>query len=201
VAGITTAASILVSTFGAYALSRYQFRYKTLYDRSLLLVYMLPSVAIAIPMFMIIRSYGLLDTHSALILSYTTSTLPFSIWMLRGYFQSVPYSLEEAAMIDGASRLQALFRVVLPVSLPGIAAVAAFAFILAWNEFLFASTFIQSSHKYTLAVGLRTFQQQFDVEFDLLMAASTISSIPIVVMFGFAQRFLVEGLTAGANKG
>ncbi len=201
VSTVSTLFCIALSCLSGYALSRFKFRWKKLYDRGLLLVYMFPTVVVAIPLFIAMRTYGLLDTYFSLIVAYTTFSLPFCIWMLRSFFDGVPTDLEEAAMIDGCSRLQILCRIVLPVALPGIAAVAIFTFLNAWKEFLFAQTFIQSSGKFTIPVGLRMFQQQYDARFDLIMSATTISTIPIVVFFFFMERFLVEGLTAGATKG
>ncbi len=201
VSSVSTGVSILLSCLSGYALSRLKFGWKRLYDRGLLLVYMFPTVVVAIPLFITMRSYHLLDTYLSLIVAYTTFSLPFCVWMLRSFFDGIPIELEEAGLVDGCTRVQILLRIILPVALPGIAAVAIFTFLNAWKEFLFAQTFIQSADKFTVSVGLRTFQQQYDVKFNLLMAATTISSVPIVVLFFFMERFLVEGLTAGATKG
>jgi ABC-type glycerol-3-phosphate transport system permease component len=147
------------------------------------------------------RKLGIINTHWALYLAYTSFVVPFSVWMLTNYFKAMPRELEEAAMIDGCSRLRSLVLVTLPLSAPGIAATSINAFILAWNEFLFAQTFIDSSSLRTLPIGLKTFMNQHDTEWNLLMAGAVISTIPVVLLFIFLQKQLVAGLTSGAVKG
>jgi len=192
---------LIISSHGAYALSRFKFKGKNILASGILFVHMLPAVAIAIPLFKMIKFYHLLDTYFSLIICYTTFSLPFGTWMLKGFFDSIPTELEEAAMIDGCSRMQSFYKILIPLTFPGIAAVTIYAFLLAWSEYLYASIFMQSASMYTLSVGLRTFERQYTADFGLLMAAATIMSIPVFFFFIFVEKFLVQGLTAGAVKG
>ncbi len=201
IATIATLGSVVVSIYGAYAMSRFAFRGKYGYGLVLLVTQMLPGALLVIPLFMMIRRVGLFNTHTALVIAYMTFSLPFCIWMMRGYFDSIPAELEEAAMIDGASRLGALHTIVLPVSGPGIAAVAMFAFIRAWNDLIFALVLLQNRHLMTLPVGLASFMEEFSFRWDLLMAGSALTTVPMLIFFIFMQRFIVQGLTAGALKG
>lgn len=201
IAVIVTASSIAVSMYAAYAFSRYRFRGRESFGVVLLTTQMFPGILLILPLFLIVKSIGLFNTHAALILAYLAFSLPFSIWTLRGFFDAIPRELEEAATIDGASRLGAFHRIVLPISGPGIAAVGMFAFIRSWNEFLFALVLLQSKELSTLPLGLATFMEEFSFRWDLLMAGSTITTIPVLFFFLFMQRFIVQGLTAGAVKG
>jgi multiple sugar transport system permease protein len=201
IATITTVGSILLSIYGAYAMSRFAFRGKYGYGLAMLVTQMFPGALLVIPIFMIIRRVGLFNTHAALIIAYMTFSLPFCTWMLRGFFDSIPAELEEAAMIDGTSRLGALHAIVLPISGPGIAAVAMFAFIRSWNDLLFALVLIQSRNLLTLPTGLASFMEEFTFRWDLLMAGSALTTVPMLFFFIFMQRFIVQGLTAGALKG
>ena len=203
ISSITTALAILVCTFGAYSLARLRFPGSNYIGRVALLTYTVPSVLLLIPLFKIIVAVGINDTLTSLILTYTTFAIPFSLWMLRAFFQSLPPELEDAAMVDGAGRVGALFRVILPLSMPGIAATALFAFILAWNEFLFALIFTSSEHVRTLPIGvaLTMTREQTAVDWATAMAASTISSLPIFIVVLLGQRGFVRGLSAGGVKG
>lgn len=201
VAVTTTLIVVAISVLAGYALSRFRFRGRDFFGQAILVVEMLPGVLLVIPLFMIFKNLRLVDTRLSLIIAYTTFSLPFSIWMLRGYFDSIPAALEEAAMIDGCSRMGALWRVIIPVMGPGIAAVAINSFLLSWNEFLFALTLIQTDSLRTLPVGITTFMQQHYNRWDLLFAASTLASIPVLVLFFLLQKHMVRGLTAGAVKG
>jgi multiple sugar transport system permease protein len=201
IAVIVTAGSIAVSMYAAYAFSRYRFRGRGSYGSVLLTTQMFPGILIVLPLFLIVKALHLFDTHLALIVAYLAFSLPFSIWTLRGFFDAIPRELEEAATIDGASRIVAFHRIVLPISGPGIAAVGMFAFIRSWNEFLFALVLIQSQGLSTLPLGLATFMESYSFRWDLLMAGSTITTIPVLFFFLFMQRFIVQGLTAGAVKG
>ena len=201
IAVIVTAGSIAVSMYAAYAFSRYRFRGRGSYGSVLLTTQMFPGILIVLPLFLIVKALHLFDTHLALIVAYLAFSLPFSIWTLRGFFDAIPRELEEAATIDGASRIVAFHRIVLPISGPGIAAVGMFAFIRSWNEFLFALVLIQSQGLSTLPLGLATFMESYSFRWDLLMAGSTITTVPVLFFFLFMQRFIVQGLTAGAVKG
>jgi multiple sugar transport system permease protein len=200
-----TVLSVTIAIFAAYAISRYRFRGRQAFTLTVLATQMFPGILFLLPLFVIFvnieKSFGiaLYGTYPGLIITYLTFSLPFSIWMLVGYFNSIPPALEEAAMVDGATPLGALFRVLIPVSLPGIVAVAIFAFITAWGEVLFASVLTTDSTR-TLAIGLRNYASQSNVYWNQLMAASIVVSLPVVVAFLAAQRYIVGGLTAGGVK-
>lgn len=200
-----TVLSVIVAIFAAYAISRYRFRGRQAFTLTVLATQMFPGILFLLPLFVIFvnleRATGitLYGTYLGLIITYLTFSLPFSIWMLVGYFNSIPRELEEAAMVDGATPIGALLRILIPVSLPGIVAVAIFAFITAWGEVLFASVLTTDSTR-TLAIGLRNYASQSNVYWNQLMAASIVVSLPIVVAFLALQRFIVRGLTAGGVK-
>jgi ABC-type glycerol-3-phosphate transport system permease component len=162
---------------------------------------MFPVATIIIPIFKIVRDLDLLNTYIALITAYLTITLPVSIWMLMGFVGSIPRDLEEAAMIDGATRLQAFIRVVIPLARPGIIATAVWIIVVTWQEFIFALAFTQTRDMRTVSVGMSDFVGQYGIRYGELMASSVMISIPIIVVFFFLQRYFVAGLTAGATKG
>jgi len=201
VAAVTTALSVGVSIYASYAIARINFRGRFAFGMLLLVTQMFPHIMLVLPLFMIIKNLGLFNTHAALIIAYTAFSLPFSIWMLRSFFAAIPAELEDAAAIDGASLLGTLHRVILPLAGPGIAAVAMYTFIQAWNEFLFALVFLQSQSLRTLPLGLASFQEEYSFRWDLLMAGSTIVSLPVLAFFLLMQRFIVQGLLGGAVKG
>lgn len=197
----TTAGSVIVGSLAAYAMARFRFPLRTVFLVLVLAVQMFPLVVLIIPLFIIMRNLHLLDTHAGLIVAYTTFTLPFGVWMLKGFFDSLPASLEEAAMIDGCSRMSAFVRVVLPVCAPGVAASSIYAFIGAWNEFMFAMTFTTKESMRTLPLGLQAFFGQFTVEWGPVMAASVVFTLPVLVFFLLVQKRLTTGLVKGAVKG
>jgi multiple sugar transport system permease protein len=205
---VSTCATVLsvgVAIFAAYAISRYRFRGRSLFSLTVLSTQMFPGILFLLPLFVIFiniqRSFGVkLDgSYLGLIITYLTFSLPFSIWMLVGYFNSIPRELEEAALVDGATPIGALFRILIPVCLPGIVAVAIFAFITSWGEVLFASVLTSDSTR-TLAVGLRNYASQSNVYYNQLMAAAIVVSAPVVIAFLALQRYIVRGLTAGAGR-
>ncbi len=200
VAIITTILSLTVSMLAAYSFSR--FRYK---GRKVLMVLfltnnMFPTVLLLIPLFTIMRSINLLYTPSALVLSYTTFTIPFSVWLLNGYLNDLPMSLEEAAMVDGANRAQAFMRIIMPVLIPCLLATGVYIFMQSWNEYTFAVLFTNDRNR-TVPVALKSLIGQFGVQWELLTAGGIITVIPVCFMFFFAQKRLVAGLTSGAVKG
>ncbi|HYH04048.1 MAG TPA: carbohydrate ABC transporter permease, partial [Bacillota bacterium] len=168
---------------------------------SILGVQMFPSVVLIIPLFIVMRKMQLLNNHLSLIISYTTFTLPLCIWILKGFFDEIPRELEEAALIDGCSTGTAFFRVILPLTLPGIVATGIYAFVGAWNEFVFAMTFINMDELNTMPVGLTTFFGQFTVEWNQLMAASVLFTLPSLLFFMLSRKYLAQGLVSGAVKG
>ena len=198
---LSTGLSLLVGTFGAFALARFSFHGKELFGGSVLLAYMFPSALLAIPLVLLFARVGLSNSHLGLTLSYMTFAVPFIMWVLRGFFQAIPRDYEEAAMIDGASRFGALVRVVLPQAMPGIIATGIFAFIFAWNEYLFALLLISDESLRTLPPGLMRFLSASDVNWGLMMAASVLVTLPMAIVFGFVQRHLITGIGAGGVKG
>jgi ABC-type glycerol-3-phosphate transport system permease component len=196
-----TVLSIVVGSLAGYAMSRWRFRGKGLYGNSLLAVQMFPGVMLAIPMYLLLTRFGLIDTLWALLVTYLTFALAFSVWMLKGYFDGIPREIEEAALVDGLTRLGALRHVILPLAGPGIVTVAVNAFLLSWNEFFFAYVFLATSDKFTLSLGLYSFIQQFTTQWGNIMAAGVLSTIPVLVFFFMLQKSLTRGLVAGATKG
>ena len=201
VAGLATLASLVVSVPAGYVLARFTSYALRKFGESLLAMQMFPGVLLALPLFLTLKALGLLDTYWGLVVAHTTFALPFCVWMLQSYFLAIPLELEEAAMIDGCSRFQALSRVVFPLSGPGVAGVALFSFMFSWKEYLFALILVQSRELRTVSVGVALFMQQFGVDWGSLMAAATMATLPILLVFAFLQRFIVHGLTAGAVRG
>lgn len=205
VAGAATVLSVTIAVLAAYAVSRYRFRGKRVFTVTVLSTQMFPGILFLLPLFLIFVNIGnstgvaLYGSRGGLILTYLTFSLPFSIWMLIGYFDSIPKDLDEAAMVDGCGPFGALFRVVVPAAVPGIVAVSVYAFMTAWGEVLFASV-ITNDETRTLAVGLQGYATQNDVYWNQIMAASLVVSVPVVAGFLLLQRYLVAGLTAGAVK-
>ncbi|GAA0584301.1 carbohydrate ABC transporter permease [Streptomyces crystallinus] len=205
VAGSATVLSVVVAILAAYAVSRYRFRGKRVFTVTVLSTQMFPGILFLLPLFLIFVNVGnttgvaLYGSRGGLVLTYLTFSLPFSIWMLIGYFDSVPRDLDEAALVDGCGPLGALVRVVVPAAVPGIVAVAVYAFMTAWGEVLFASVMTDDTTR-TLAVGLQGYATQNDVYWNQVMAASLVVSVPVVAGFLLLQRYLVAGLTAGAVK-
>lgn len=200
VAAVTTLVTLFVSTLAAYAFTRFDFRGRKPLMVMFLTNNMFPTVLLMIPLYIIMRRISLLYTPWALVLSYTTFTIPFTVWLLNGYLNDVPLDLEEAAQVDGANRLQAFVRVVLPILAPCIVAAGVYVFMQSWNEYTFASLFTNSGNR-TIPVALKSLVGNLGVQWDLITSGGVITIIPVCVMFFFAQRRLVEGLTAGAVKG
>lgn len=201
VALITTALSLFVGILAAYAIVRLDFRGKSLIARGLIFSYLVPPVLLFIPLFELIFRLNLLNTREGLILAYLTFTVPFTTWLLMGYFRTVPVALEEAALVDGCTRLTALYRIILPLSTPAIVVTALFSFTLSWNEFLFALTFTSNPVSQTVTVGLTSTVAEDVFFWGVMMAASFLIAIPPVALYLLGQRWVVRGLTAGAVKG
>lgn len=190
-----------VSALAGYVLSRLRNVVTASFTALLLALQMLPLILVLVPTFIIYRNLGLNDTLWGLILNYTASNLAFSIWMLKGFFDAIPQELEQAAMIDGSSRFKAFLRVILPISAPGLSTVAIFTFVRCWNEYMVARVLIQSDRNKTINLGLQQFVAQYSVDWALLSAAAVIATIPTILFLIFAQKYLIQGLTAGAVKG
>ena len=194
--------SIVVGAFASAALSRFHFRGRRTIMVLILAVQMLPGTALLIPTFLVFNSLNLLGTYFGLILAYVASVLPFSIWVMRGFFVTIPYEIEEAAMVDGAGTWRILRSILFPLVIPGVIATSIFAFITAWNEYLVAYTFMKDQSMYTLPIWLASFSNpQTGTDFGGQMAASVLFSLPVVVFFLLIQRKLVAGMSAGAVKG
>ncbi|MEV6912221.1 carbohydrate ABC transporter permease [Amycolatopsis sp. NPDC051071] len=205
ISGSAAVLSVLIAIFAAYALSRCRFRGKNFFKMTVLSTQMFPGILFLLPLFLIFVNIGnttgivLYGSRLGLIITYLTFSLPFAIWMLAGYIDSIPKELDEAAMVDGTGPIGALIRVVIPAAMPGIVAVGIYSFMTAWGEVLFASVMTDSGTR-TLAVGLQEYSTQVQVYWNQVMAASLIVSVPVVAGFLLLQRYLVAGLTAGAVK-
>lgn len=198
----TTALVIVIAVAGAYGLVRFRFPGRSVVAHLVLFTYMLPAVVLLLPLYLTISRLGLANSLLGLVVAYTTFALPFALWLMRSFIAGIPIELEQAAMIDGASRLEAFIEVVLPQALPGIISTALFSFILSWNEYLYALVFINVDDRKTLPPGVLTMlNQNQNVEWALLMAASVLMALPVLVCFGFLQKHLTRGFGAGSVKG
>ena len=197
----TIVISIGVGLLAAYSFSRFKIHGFRLLLVAIILAQMFPMATMIIPIFKIVRNWGLLNTYPALIGAYLTITLPVSIWMLLGFIRNIPPDLEESALIEGATRLQAFLRIVVPLARPGIVATAVWIAIVTWQEFMFALAFTQTRDMRTVSVGMSDFIGQYGIRYGELMASSVMVSVPVIVVFFFLQRYFVAGLTAGATKG
>ncbi len=196
----TTVLGVIVAVPAAYAFSRFRFPGRNMLFYSVLLRNMFPAVVFLMPLFILMRWLGLVNTQWSLILTYLTFGLPLSIWLLKGFYDNIPVQLEQAARIDGATRFQAFLLIVMPLSSPGIIATAIYSFIMAWNEYVYALTFINDKTRLTLPIGLQRFFTEYAANWPGLMAASFIMSVPVVVLFLFLQKYFVRALTEGAVK-
>lgn len=201
VAGSATLLTIIVATLAGYAITRYRFPGRETIAGGMLLTYMFAPIMIIVPFFILMRGIGLTDSHLGLVLSYTTFALPFSMWLLRSFFQSIPIDLEHAAMTDGASRPQAVWYVIVPLALPGVIAVSIFTFIVAWNDYIFTFILITSDDLKTLPVGLFDIYTSSVTDWGMITAAGVVITLPALVFFVFVQRYLISGWGAGGVKG
>ncbi len=200
VASSTTVLGITVAALAGYALARFQLPLRRYLLILVLSVQMFPLIALIIPLFVVMRTLNLLDTYAGLILAYLSFTIPLAVWMLRGFFRSIPPDLEDAAMVDGATRMGAMVRIVLPLAGPGIAAASIYSFISAWNEFLFALTFITEEQMRTLPVMLQSFVGRTQSDWGAIMAASVLFTLPVIAFFLFVHRRLTQGMVQGGLK-
>ncbi len=201
VALATTAVGVVLSCTAAYALSRFRFPGRKTGLTMFLVVQMFPATLLLLPLYVILNKLGLLNSIVGLVLVYSTTAIPFCVWTLKGYFDSLPRELEEAARIDGASPWMIFRKIMLPLARPGIAVTALFSFMTAWNEFIMASTFMTNQTRYTLPVLIQSSVTEFSADWGLFAAGAVVTSIPVMVAFYVLQRALVGGLTAGAVKG
>ncbi|MFI6600026.1 carbohydrate ABC transporter permease [Nonomuraea sp. NPDC050536] len=200
VALVTTLLALFVAILAGYALARFSFAGRRLLLLAVVAMQMFPAVLMAIPLYKILRTLGMLDARSGLILVYVTFALPFCIWMMRNYFLSVPVEIEEAALIDGCGHFTALWRVLLPPALPGVTAAGAFSIILVWDEFLYANTFVNSDERRTLSVGLDSLIGEYTTDWGQLLAGGVLMTLPVVLIFAFLQRYLTQ-IAGGGVKG
>ncbi|MFC4946030.1 carbohydrate ABC transporter permease [Pseudonocardia sp. GCM10023141] len=201
VAIATVIISAALAMLAAVAVARFRFRFRTSVLVMVLIIQMVPLEALVIPLFVQARNLGMLNSLMGLVIVYLAFSLPFAIWTLRGFVAAVPVELEEAAFLDGASWWRMFWSVLFPLVAPGLVATSVFSFITAWNEFIFALTFMSQDDNYTVAVGLRQFFGQHGTDWGSVMAASTIITIPVMIFFIIAQKRLTDGLVAGAVKG
>jgi len=200
IAGGTVVVGLIVSVTAAYAFSRFRFPGRKLLMLQFLLINMFPIVLLILPLFVLMRKFGILDTHLGLILANATVAIPFAVWMLTSYIGAIPKSLDEAAMTDGASRLTALRKVVLPLTMPGIVSTGIYIFITAWNEYLYALT-LGGRNVRPVTVAIQTLIGEYQIEWGLLAAGAVVGAMPAAILFLLVQRRLIGGLTQGAVKG
>jgi multiple sugar transport system permease protein len=198
---LATTLSVVVGTIAAYALSRLKFLGVGAFGTGIFVTYLVPTSLLFLPLAQVVNWIGLADSKWALVVTYPTFLVPFCTWLLMGYFRTVPKEIEECAMVDGATRLQALLRIILPIAIPGLVCAVLFAFTLSWNEFIYALTFTTSSEQITASVGITSELIRGDIYFwGQLMAGAVLGSVPIVILYVFFLDYYVSGLTAGAVK-
>ena len=196
----TTAITVAVVTPMAYALVRSRLPGMMLMVRAMLFAYMFPALLLAIPIYIFLVKIGLDDTRLSLILTHSTFTLPLGVWLMWGFFKNFPFEVEESAFIDGCSRLQAIYRVIMPLTLPGVLTVVLFAFVLSWSDFVFSLILITSDELKTLPYGLASIDDAYDANWGELMAGSTMICLPLLALFAFLSRYFIRGLSMGAVK-
>ncbi|MGH2618240.1 MAG: carbohydrate ABC transporter permease [Thermomicrobiales bacterium] len=201
VALVTTVCAVLIALNAALGLSRYRTRLTGAFGAIILITQMLPATLLVIPMFIIFRNLQLIDTLGGLVIANLAFALPLAIWVLKGFFDGIPREIEEASMIDGSSEVGAFYRITIPLALPGIIAVSIYAFMVAWGEFFFARTLINSENHWVFTVGLSSFRGEYTLQWSELLAAATIFTIPPLIFFAGLQRHFISGLTGGAVKG
>lgn len=197
----TVAVSLLIGVLGGYALARLRFPFRRSTLFAFLITYMLPPISLIIPLYLLMSRFGLLDTKAGLVIVYCSLVTPFTLWTMSNFFGTLPVELEEAARVDGCSRLGALFRVILPLSRPGVVATGLFGFLLCWDEFLYALIFTSTSDAKTIPVAIAEFTGRNAVDFGLIAAAGVLAAVPPLLITMFFQRYLLDGLSSGAVKG
>jgi multiple sugar transport system permease protein len=200
VAGAVTTLTVLIAILAAYGFSRYSFRFKSALNVFIISTQTVPPITLLIPYFGMVVSFGIFDSYLALILTYMVFTLPYAILLMTGYLNTLPRELDEAVLLDGGSSWMALWRVIVPLSVPGIVATAVYTFLLAWNEFLFALTLTKSMEMRTVPIGIELLMGQHAFEWNEMMAMSVLGSLPLLVLYLIAQRYFLAGMTAGSVK-
>ncbi|ELY4312846.1 carbohydrate ABC transporter permease [Cronobacter sakazakii] len=198
---VSSGVAVFIGILSAYALSKLRFKGRMTINASFYTVYMFSGILLVVPLFKIITALGIYDTQLAIIVTMVTQTLPTAVFMLKSYFDTIPDEIEEAAMMDGLNRLQIIFRITVPLAVSGLVSVFVYCFMVAWNDYLFASIFLSSSSNFTLPVGLNTLFSTPDYIWGRMMAASLVTALPVVVMYALSERFIKSGLTDGGVKG
>src|SRR5688572_669194 len=201
VALVVTLTGVALASTAGYAISRFRFRGRGALMSSLLVTQMFPATMLLLPLYIVLIRLGLLNSYVGLVVIYTATALPFCVWQMKGYYDTIPASLEEAARIDGATSWQTFYKVILPLAAPALVITALFSFMTAWNEYVIAAVVLQDTELFTLPVGLKLFQSQMNTQWGLYAAGSLIVSIPVVALFLALSRYLISGLTLGAVKG
>ncbi|MBM3128376.1 MAG: carbohydrate ABC transporter permease [Chloroflexi bacterium] len=201
ISALTCVILLILIIFAAYSMARFRFRGKSIILVMFLLAQMLPAVVLLLPFYVIFSSLDLANSPWSLIITYTITNLPFCVLMMQSFYETIPVELDEAAMVDGCGRIEALLKVVLPAALPGLVATSIFGFINSWNELIYAVVFVSSSQLQTLPVGLRSMMDENRQEYGMLLAVAFLALVPSLILFGYIQRFLTTGLVSGAVKG
>ncbi len=200
VAGMVTITGVVLASIGGYAFSRFRFVGRNATMLAILTTQMFPATMLLLPLYILIAKLGLINTYFGLMVFYTSTALPFCVWQMKGFYDTIPASLEEAARIDGCSRAEAYWRVILPLALPGLVITALFSFMAAWSEYIVAAQVMQDEEMFTLPLGLKSFQASMSTQWGLYAAASILVSLPVVIVFLMLSKFLVSGLTLGSVK-
>ncbi len=201
IATLTTLIALLICILASYSFARFTYPGKKMLQISMLFSYIIPPVLLFLPFYMILSKIGLINTYAGIVAAHLTLVTPFMLWMLLPTFRAIPKSLEEAAMVDGASTYHVLTKIVFPLALPGIFSSGIFAFTMSWNEFLYSSIIMMNNKMRTLPVGIASFVTSYDIRWDSIMASSVLAAIPVVIVFRLIQEYFIEGMTAGAVKG
>lgn len=196
----STLISLVFSALAGYGASRFRFPGKGAFLTFLLVTQMFPSIMLLIPFYKVLKTFGLIDSHPGLIIVYISFAIPFCTWMMLGFFQGIPKELDEAAMMDGCGKMRTFVQIILPLSLPGLAATAIYSFLMGWNEYMFAFVLMTTEDMKTLPVGIGQLNGFYKIAWNDMMAASIVSSLPLIILFLFMQKYFISSLTAGAVK-
>lgn len=196
----STLITVIFASFAGYGVTRFKFKGKKAFMSFLMVTQMFPSIMLLVPFFTILNKLNLINSYSGLIIVYVSMSIAFATWMMVSFFKSIPLTIDEAARIDGCSRFQTFWRIILPLTLPGIVSVSIFSFIQGWNEYMFASTIMNQQEQKLITVGIAELSGQYKILWNDLMAASLLASIPLIILFIFLQKYFISGMTAGAVK-
>jgi len=201
IASVVMVADMLIGTLTAYSLTRFRFKGRKLILICVLAAYCVPPIMLMLPLYKIVNSFGLSESHLGVIVAHLTVTLPFSVWLLVSFFKKLPKEIDEAAVMDGAGEVQVFLKIELPLCVSGVLSTGIMAFIMSWNEFLLSSVLISKESMKTLTVGLANYISSTHIDWGIIMALGTITTIPVIILFALVQKYFVEGMTAGAVKG